>query len=224
VVCRAPVSCGFRGEHQGGRRQRCRLTDASACHERLLYAHVSLLATFLAGQRSRRQFNGICSFGKPVRGAILSSGIVGIQPQLHLGGRAARQLDYARPSTHAAIVPVGQTTEAASDIHGTSLDGTARPLLSKGDETVGGRVFRLNLNTRHTHMPVMSQSKLACRDSVLRPWLSSLSNRMTIQTRQKLRQTGRKVTKKYVNSKGEQRCCGGFAAICSELRSHHVRV
>jgi hypothetical protein len=27
------------------------------------------------------------------------------------------------------------------------LDGTVRPLLSKGDETVGGRVCHLNLNT-----------------------------------------------------------------------------
>ena len=102
---------------------------------------------------------------------MLSSGVAGIQPQLHLGGRAARQLDYARPPTHATTVPVGQTTEAASDIHGTSLDGIVRPLLGKGDETVGGRVFRLNLNTGITHMPVMSQNKLACSDSVLRPWL-----------------------------------------------------
>jgi hypothetical protein len=76
----------------------------------------------------------------------------------------------------------------------------------------------------YTHMPVLSQIKLACSGSVLRPWLSSLSNSMTIQARQKLRQTGRKVTKQYVNCKGEQRCCGGFAAICSQLRSHHVRV
>jgi hypothetical protein len=73
----------------------------------------------------------------------------------------------------------------------------------------------------------MSQIKLACSD-VLRPWLSSLSNRMTIQARQKLRQTGRKVTKKYVNRKGEQRCCGGFATICGPLcgplRGQHVCV
>jgi hypothetical protein len=182
-------------------------------------------ATFLAGQRSRRRISGIRSSGKPVRGAILSSGVAGIQPQLPLGGRAARQLDYARPSTHAATASVGQTTEAASDIHGTALDGIVRPLLGKGDETVGGRVFRLfKSKHRHAHMPVRSQIKLACSGSVLRPWLSSLSNRMTIQARQKLQQTGRKVTKKYVNRKGEQRCCGGFAAICSQLRSHHVRV
>ena len=100
-------------------------------------------ATFLAGQRSRRRISGIRSSGKPVRGAILSSGVAGIQPQLPLGGRAARQLDYARPSTHAATASVGQTAEAASDIHGTALDGIVRPLFCKGDETVGGRVFRL---------------------------------------------------------------------------------
>ena len=45
---------------------------------------------------------------------------------------------------------------------------------------------------------------------------------MTIQARQKLRQTGRKVTKKYVNRKGEHRCCGGFAELHSQLRSLHV--
>ena len=82
-----------------------------------------------------------------MRGEILSSGVVGMQPKLHLDGRAARQLNYARPSTHAATVPVGQTTETASDIHGTALDGTVRPLLGKGDEIVGGRVFHLNLST-----------------------------------------------------------------------------
>ena len=90
--------------------------------------------------------------------AVCPFGPVGVQPQLHLERRTTGELLDARPPANGAVVSIGQNLQVAGDFYGTSVDGIAWPLLSKGDQTMGGRAIPLveNINVSNSSMQALS--------------------------------------------------------------------